>query len=200
MQTEVLMVLDTVEHGIRNAADTDLETGSVGNLRGDVRADGGLDRGRFPEGHRKGGDIAKHRGRDLAFVDQAVAIQIRNVRAHLRDNDPRDLSRRNGNVSGDAEAAVAILVRQRAGDHRDVDRELPAAEHSGHFAEKERGHRAVSGRDMRPLVSADENAVDEEGILVFGLAERGRILVDVETGGDRHVAELGVAAGQGFLQ
>ena len=200
VEAEVLMVLDAVEDRVGDAADADLEAGAVRNLAGDVGADGRLDGRGLAEGHRERGDVAEDRRRDLALMDEAVAVEIGDVGAHQGDDVTGHLRGGNGDVGGDAEAAVAVLVGQGAGDERHVDAEFPAAEQGRHLAEEGGGHGTVAGGHVGPLVCAEEDAVHEEGILVLRLAERGRILVDVEAGGDPDVAELVVAAGQGFLQ
>ena len=79
-------------------------------------------------------------------------------------------------------AAKAVFIGQRAVDEGHVDGQQAAAEQVGHLAEEARGHRAVSLGNVLALVGADENAVDQERILVFGFAERGRAFGDVEAG------------------
>ena len=200
VEAEVLVVLDPVEDGVGDAADADLEAGAVRNLAGDVGADGRLDGRGLAEGHRERGDVAEDRRRNLALVDEAVAVEIGDVGAHQGDDVTGHLRGGNGDVGGDAEAAVAVLVGQGAGDERHIDGEFPAAEQGRHLAEEGGGHRAVTGGHVGALVGADEDGVHEERILVLRLAEGRGILVDVESGGDGHVAEFGVTAGEGFLQ
>ena len=108
----MLVVLDPVEDGVRNAADADLQAGAVGNFGRHVGADGLLDLRGFAELHRDRRHVAADRGGNLGFVDQAAAIKVGDGFVDLRDDHARRFHGRDGDVAADAVAAEAVLIGQ----------------------------------------------------------------------------------------
>ena len=195
----MLVVLQAVQDGVRNAADTDLEGGSVRNLRRDVGADGRLDLGRRAELHIDRRVVALDGGCDPRLVDHRRAIEVRDALVHLGDHNFRRLNGRLGEVGGDVVAAIAVLVRKRAVDARHIDRNLAAADQRRKLPEEARDETAVPLGDILPLVGTQEKTVHEERILVLRPTERSGAFGDVEARDDVHPEEFVRAAGKSLL-
>ena len=86
MESQVLMVLDPVQDGVRNASDADLKRCSIRYLVRHIDTDGRLNGRRLTEFHRHRRHIAQDGGIDLRLVDQAFAVQVRDALVHLRDD------------------------------------------------------------------------------------------------------------------
>ncbi len=200
VQAQVLVVLDTVKNGIWDASDANLQASTIRNLGCHMGADSRFFRCRVAEDHAHGGFLAVHGGRQLGFVDEALPVEVGDVGAHLRNHHAGALYGRYGNIGRYAEAAIAILVGQGAVDHGYVHGDFAAAEKPRHFTQESGRHGAVAGGHVLTLVRGNEDAVDEEGFLVFGLAERGWAAGDVESGDYLHATKFLVAAGQCGLQ
>ena len=200
MQAKVLVMLDSIEDGVRDSAYSDLEAGSVGNLGCYVGADGFFDLRRLAELHGKGRDVAADSRRNLRFVNHASSIEIGDCLVHLGDHHACGLDSCYGDVTADAVAAVAVLVGQRAVDESHVNGKLSFAEKCRYLAKETRSQRAVAFGHVPSLVGTEENAVDKERVLVLRLAERSRVFGNVEARDDLHVAQFICAARESLLK
>ena len=133
-------------------------------------------------------------------MDQALSVQIGDVRTHLGYDDTRAFHCRYGDIGRDSVAAVAVFVGERAVDERYVHGDFSAAEEAGNLAQECRGHCSVAGSDVFSLVSADENAVHKEGILVFRLAEGCLACSDVEAADNLYVPQFFMPPCECFLK
>ena len=195
VQSEVLVVRERREHGVRNAAHADLERCAVGNELGDVAADAALDL----VGHagRQFDQRFVHfdRGVDLRDVDQRVAVREGHGGIDLRDDGLGALHGRHGQVGRDAVGAVAVGIGPRDVEDRHVHGQQPAAEEPRDFAQERRDGLAVALCEPAADVVGHEEAVHEERILEFGLAVGGVAPAYGECRVERDVGELRRAVG-----
>ena len=134
MQAQMLMVLQRVDHGIRDAAHADLQRRPVRYLRGHVVTYLRLDRVRHRRWHLNQRHIAPAHRRDLTHMDHRVAKRPRHVFVYLRDHHAGALRARESDIGRYAEGAVALLVRLTHVQEGHIHRDLPAPEQERHFA------------------------------------------------------------------
>lgn len=182
------------QHGVGDGADTELQRRTVLDEAGYVEPDGALDLaelGALGDGYRVvdvDGDV------DVAEVQQAVTKAARHAGVDLCDDGLGGLDRGARGVHRGSKRAVAVLVRRRDVDERDVERHGTAAEELRHLAQ-EHGHVVGLTTSHRlPDVLADEQGVDAEARRHLRLRVRGGALgVKLD---DLDGAEFGGAGGQ----
>ena len=196
----MLVAPEGADDGVGYAAYAYLQGGAVGDAFGDVVAYLDLGLGRGSGGHLHQGFVAAHGSRQLGDVDAGVAVAVGHVLVDLRYDAVGALHGARGQVGRDAEGDVTLLVRLGAVDQCHVDAACAVAEELRHLAQEAGGGDAVAVGDPLAHGVGDEEAVDQEGVLVLRLAVGGRALGYGEGRVECDVAQLRAAVGKCLAQ
>ena len=109
------------QHRIRNRPNPHLQRRTVFDQGGAVFPDGQLDRTLRLDRALWNRRVAIDDGMKAADMNQPVSIRTRHVRVHLRHHQAGRLHRRQAHIHTDAQRAVAMPVRRRHLDQRDID-------------------------------------------------------------------------------
>ena len=138
VHAKVVLVRQSCDQGVHDAADAELQRGTVVDEGGDLRADGGGHRGRRvrviamkrPVGDGVGGNaLERHHG--VAGGTRHLPVDFGEDQRCRIDGGPCGVDRR-------AEGAVAVDIRRRELHDRDVERDRPAPEQPGDVGEEDR--------------------------------------------------------------
>ena len=128
-------------------------------------------------------------------MDHGVAVGVGHRPVDLRDDGLGALHGGNRQIGRDAERAVAFGVGRRDVDECDVERQRAVAEQRGDFAQEGRNGLSVAVGQPPADVVGDEQAVDEERLLVFGAAVGGVEGSHGEGRIDRHMLQFAAPFG-----
>ena len=132
------MVFQSVEHGVRNTANSNLQCRSVRNLLGDEASYLLLLIVRHCCRHLYQRIVNLYAGSDVVDVDKRIAVRERHLLVHLCDDNLGTFHSTHCKVGRNTIAAVSVLVRKRHVEQCHVERQITLAEERRHFAEEAR--------------------------------------------------------------
>ena len=138
MQTKILMVMQSVEHGIRYSANANLQRCTIRNQFGYKLSDILLLLVRHSCRHFNQWVVHLHAGINVIDMDKRITVRERHLLVHLCDDDLRTLSSTESKVARYSVAAVAFLVWRRDIEQSNIKRQIAIAEQSWHFAQEAR--------------------------------------------------------------
>ena len=200
MESEVFVIFQRSQHGIRDSADADLQRGAVGDHLGDVAPDAELGLGRHGRRNLDQRRIDLHGCGEARRVDDGIAVGEGHGTVDLCDDDPGALHGRNRQVGRDAERAVTFGIRGRNVDQCHVQWNRAVAEQPRDLAQEGRNRLSVSVGEPAADVVGDEEAVDEERFAEFGTAVGSVVSPHGEGRVELHAVQLPAAFGQGGNQ
>ena len=195
VQSQMPVAAEGRQYGVRNAAHADLQRRPVGNQFGDVAADFPFRFARHGRRDLHQRRIDLHGRRQARGVDHGVAVGVGHRLVDLRDDGLGALHGGNRQIGRDAERAVAFGVGRRDVDEREVEGQRAVAEQRGDFAQEGRNGLSVAVGQPPADVVGDEQAVDEERLLVFGAAVGGVEGSHGEGRIDRHMLQFAAPFG-----
>ncbi len=128
MDTQVPVVGQSAQHGIRNTADPHLKCRPIGNQRCDVIGNAILYFGRGEGEQFRQLVIHLDEMIDLAHVDEAVPQRARHIGIDLRNHHLGHFRRAFGHAHLHAIGTVPVLVRRADVYYRHIQRHPPGAE------------------------------------------------------------------------
>ena len=165
MDTEVLVVTQLGEHGVRDGADAHLQAGSVFHEVGAVDTDLGLDLGRLGEMGRHQRGVVFHEEVDHAGGNHGVAPGAGNVLIDHGDDRFGAFDGGEGGIDRSTQRHIAVLVHGRDLDHSHVAGQHAAAIELLRLAQEDRNVVGPAGLHVLADVAAHEEGLVEEGAL-----------------------------------
>ena len=168
VDTEVLVVTQLGEHGVRDGTDTHLQAGAVFHEVGAVDTDLGLDLGRLGEVGRHQRRIVFHEEVDHAGRDDGVTPGAWDVFVDHGDHRLCTFDSSQGRIDRSTQGDIPVFVDGRHLDHRHVAGQDTAAVELLRLAQEDGNVVGPAGLDILADIAAhEEGLVEERAIEAF---------------------------------
>ena len=200
MKSEVLMVLESGQDGIRDASDTDLQGRAVRNHLGYMASDRGINFCRNGSRNLNQRVINLYSCIDLRYMDQRITVRERHGFVDLHDDLAGTFGRGDSKVGRHSERAIAIFIRRGHIEKYGIERKGSVTEKTRDLTKESRYRGSVTVCKPATYVIGHKETLHMEGVLVLGLAVRSFAASDGKGCIYGHITKFPATVGKGLRE